>query len=66
MPASTAISIRSPVTRVSAFEEGLLTLLRAKHADILEAVRKSSDLKTPPPPSSRRAVDGVRQDVHLT
>jgi F-type H+-transporting ATPase subunit alpha len=32
------------VNRVKAFEEGLLTHLRAKHADILEAIRKSGEL----------------------
>ena len=44
MPASTAISIRSPVNRVRAFEDGLLALLRTKHADILDDIRKTSDL----------------------
>ena len=33
-----------PVARVRAFEEGLLSLLRSKHADILNAVRDSRDL----------------------
>ena len=33
-----------PVARIRAFEEGLLTLLRSKNADILEDVRKTSDL----------------------
>jgi F-type H+/Na+-transporting ATPase subunit alpha len=33
-----------PVARVSAFEQGLLTLVRGKHADILEDIRKTGDL----------------------
>jgi F-type H+-transporting ATPase subunit alpha len=33
-----------PVARVRSFEQGLLTLLRTQHADILEDIRKSGDL----------------------
>jgi F-type H+/Na+-transporting ATPase subunit alpha len=33
-----------PVNRVRGFEEGLLTLLRTKNADILEDIRKTGDL----------------------
>jgi F-type H+-transporting ATPase subunit alpha len=33
-----------PVARVRAFEEGLLTLMRTKHADILEDIRTTGDL----------------------
>src|SRR5262244_3997074 len=33
-----------PVDRVRAFESGLLTLLRTKHADLLDSIRKSGDL----------------------
>jgi F-type H+-transporting ATPase subunit alpha len=33
-----------PVNRIKAFEDGLLAHIRSKHADILDAVRKSSDL----------------------
>src|SRR5450631_566421 len=33
-----------PVDRVRAFEEGLLTLLRASHPDLLDAIRVSKDL----------------------
>ena len=33
-----------PVNRVRAFEDGLLTLVRSKHADILDDIRKTSDL----------------------
>ncbi|GJE01194.1 MULTISPECIES: F0F1 ATP synthase subunit alpha [Methylobacterium] len=33
-----------PVNRVRAFEDGLLSLLRGKHADLLETIRSSKDL----------------------
>ena len=33
-----------PVAKVRAFEDGLLSLLRGKHADILNAIRDSRDL----------------------
>jgi F-type H+-transporting ATPase subunit alpha len=33
-----------PVARVRAFEDGLLSLVRSKHTDILEDVRKTGDL----------------------
>jgi F-type H+-transporting ATPase subunit alpha len=33
-----------PVNRVRAFEDGLLSLLRGKHADILDSIRTSRDL----------------------
>jgi F-type H+-transporting ATPase subunit alpha len=33
-----------PVNRVRAFEDGLLALLRNKHADVLDAIRDSRDL----------------------
>jgi F-type H+/Na+-transporting ATPase subunit alpha len=33
-----------PVNRVRAFEEGLLALLRTKHADILDTIRNTRDL----------------------
>jgi F-type H+-transporting ATPase subunit alpha len=35
-----------PLNRVRAFEDGLLSLLRSKHADILDAVRTSKDLSS--------------------
>jgi F-type H+-transporting ATPase subunit alpha len=35
---------RLEVARVRAFESGLLTLLRTKHADLLDSIRKSGDL----------------------
>jgi F-type H+-transporting ATPase subunit alpha len=37
---------RMPVNRVRAFEDGLLTLVRTKNNDILEDVRKTSDLSS--------------------
>jgi F-type H+-transporting ATPase subunit alpha len=33
-----------PVSKVAAFEEGLLSLLRGKNVDILNAIRESRDL----------------------
>jgi F-type H+-transporting ATPase subunit alpha len=33
-----------PVNRVRAFEDGLLTLLRTSHADLLTSIRTSKDL----------------------
>jgi F-type H+-transporting ATPase subunit alpha len=33
-----------PVSKIRAFEDGLLSLLRGKHVDILEAIRTSRDL----------------------
>ncbi|MBF9232864.1 F0F1 ATP synthase subunit alpha [Microvirga alba] len=35
-----------PLNRVRAFEDGLLSLLRGKHVDILEAIRSSKDLSS--------------------
>lgn len=35
-----------PLNRVRAFEDGLLGVLRGKHADILEAIRSSKDLSS--------------------
>ena len=32
------------VSRIRAYEDGLLSLLRGKHADILDDVRKTNDL----------------------
>ena len=47
-----------PVNRVRAFEEGLLTLIRSKNADILEDVRKTSDLTDATAAKLKAAVDG--------
>src|SRR5665213_794797 len=49
---------RIPVNRVHAFEQGLLTLVRSKNADILEDVRKTSDLTDATAAKLKSAVDG--------
>jgi F-type H+-transporting ATPase subunit alpha len=46
-----------PVNRVRAFEQGLLTLLRTSHVDILEDVRKSGDLSDATAAKLKAAVD---------
>jgi F-type H+/Na+-transporting ATPase subunit alpha len=46
-----------PVNRVRAFEEGLLTLLRSKHSDILNAIRDSRDLDDATAGKLKSAVD---------
>jgi F-type H+/Na+-transporting ATPase subunit alpha len=47
-----------PVNRVRPFEDGLLGLLRTKHADILEAIRSSRDLDDATTAKLKAAVDG--------
>jgi F-type H+-transporting ATPase subunit alpha len=47
-----------PVNRVRVFEEGLLTLLRSKNADILEDIRKTGDLSDATAAKLKGAVDG--------
>jgi F-type H+-transporting ATPase subunit alpha len=47
-----------PVARVKAFEEGLLTLLRTKNADILNKVRDSRDLDDATAAKLKTVVDG--------
>jgi F-type H+/Na+-transporting ATPase subunit alpha len=47
-----------PVNRVRAFEEGLLTLLRSKNADILEDIRKTGDLTDATAAKLKGVVDG--------
>src|SRR5246127_2674272 len=47
-----------PVNRVRAFEDGLLGLLRNKNADILEDVRKTSDLSDATAGKLKGVVDG--------
>jgi F-type H+-transporting ATPase subunit alpha len=47
-----------PVDRVRAFEEGLLTLMRTQHADILSAIRDSRDLDDATADKLKAAVDG--------
>ncbi len=46
-----------PVSRVHAFEQGLLTTLRAQHADILDAIRTSRDLDDETSAKLKSAVD---------
>ena len=47
-----------PVNKVRDFETGLLTLLRTKHNDILEAIRTSRDLDDATAGKLKDAVDG--------
>ncbi|HXW23999.1 MAG TPA: F0F1 ATP synthase subunit alpha, partial [Xanthobacteraceae bacterium] len=47
-----------PVNRVRAFEDGLLTTLRSKHADVLAAIRDSRDLDDATAGKLKGAVDG--------
>jgi F-type H+-transporting ATPase subunit alpha len=47
-----------PVNKVRAFEDGLLSLVRTKNADILEDVRKTSDLSGDTEKKLKAAVDG--------
>jgi F-type H+-transporting ATPase subunit alpha len=47
-----------PVARVRAFENGLLTLLRTEHGDILEDIRKTGDLTDATGAKLKAAVDG--------
>ena len=46
-----------PVARVRAFEQGQLTLLRSKHAEILEDIRKTGDLSDATAGKLKSAVD---------
>jgi len=46
-----------PVERVRAFEDGLLSLVRSKHGDILEDIRKSGDLSDATAAKLKSAVD---------
>ncbi|MEE1656785.1 F0F1 ATP synthase subunit alpha [Microvirga sp. CF3062] len=47
-----------PLNRVRAFEDGLLSLLRGKHTDLLEAIRASKDLSS----DSEAKLKGVVQN----
>ncbi|MGH7880440.1 MAG: F0F1 ATP synthase subunit alpha, partial [Candidatus Binataceae bacterium] len=46
------------VARVRAFESGLLTLLRTKHTDLLDSIRKSGDLSKDDEAKLKDIVDG--------
>jgi len=47
-----------PLARVRAFEQGLLSLLRTQHADILEDIRKTGDLTDATGAKLKAAVEG--------
>ncbi len=47
-----------PVAKVKAFEEGLLSLLRGKNADILNAIRDSRDLSDDTAAKLKSVVEG--------
>jgi F-type H+-transporting ATPase subunit alpha len=47
-----------PVSKVRAFEEGLLSLLRGKHVDLLNAIRDSKDLSDDSAGKLKAAVEG--------
>jgi len=46
------------VSRVRAFEAGLLTLLRTKHTDLLDSIRKSGDLSSADEAKLKSAIEG--------
>ena len=58
MPASTAISMRFRSTKVRAFEDGLLSLLRGKNADILNTIRDTRDLSDDTAGKLKSVVEG--------
>ena len=53
------------VARVRAFESGLLTLLRSKHADMLDSIRKSGDLSDDDAAKLKGVVDGYAKTFHV-
>src|SRR5690242_21403540 len=55
-----------PVERVRAFESGLLTLLRTKHNDLLDSIRKSGDLSDADAAKLKDVVDGYAKDRKST
>ena len=58
MPASTAISTCIPVSKVRAFEDGLLSLVRGKNVDILNTIRDSRDLADDTAAKLKSVVEG--------
>ena len=54
-----------PVDRVRAFEEGLLALVRTKHADILDDIRKTGDLADATAAKLKARGRRLRQDVRV-
>jgi F-type H+-transporting ATPase subunit alpha len=49
---------RLPVNKVRAFEDGLLSLLRGKNADLLNAIRDSRDLSDDTAAKLKSVVEG--------
>jgi F-type H+-transporting ATPase subunit alpha len=47
-----------PLNKVGAFEQGLLSLLRGKHADILNSIRDSRDLSDDTAAKLKSTVEG--------
>jgi F-type H+-transporting ATPase subunit alpha len=47
-----------PVAKVGAFEQGLLSTLRGKHADLLNAIRDSRDLSDDSASKLKAVVEG--------
>ena len=47
-----------PVNKVKAFEDGLLSLLRGKHPDLLNAIRDSRDLSDDSAAKLKSVVEG--------
>ena len=51
-----------PVSSIRAFETKLLSVLRTKHADLLEAIRSSNDLSDDSAGKLKGAVAGVAKE----
>ena len=47
-----------PLNKVKAFEDGLLSLLRGKNADVLNSIRDSRDLSDETAAKLKNVVDG--------
>ncbi len=54
-----------PIAKVRGFEDGLLSLLRGKNVEILNAIRDSRDLRMTSPPSSRPSSKASRRPTLL-
>ena len=55
-----------PVNKVKEFENGLLSLLRGKHVDLLNKIRDTNDLDDAAADQLKGIVDGLREVVCLT
>ena len=53
-----------PVNKVRAFEDGLLSLLRVKHADLLNAIRDSRDLTDDSAGKLKSVVEGLAKSFN--